>query len=702
MVFHTPSNLTVETLDKLYQKKVAVETLGEALLTPVNLKIGDYDATLINIDSDKSRGDYYEYAICQSKDQDDATCHRGQFLVAGKILLSRENDGLRYMHVNPCMYEFKAEDKENPCGVNSLIRHKFLDNASSVIASEMQQMQQISTEIKKMGQDVFDEVVKLWEVSQKQKDMPEDFLKDLQDTIAMGPLLIGMILNSSDFPKFYKKFYQNNPEQIYKAMNTGDGQGNQELMDELKKMREELDELKKKQKSFSIPLGTMMISLGTGGLFVGAITTVSAFAGQKFLKSGKPALAKKIDGFSQSVSHSLNNFLYEYSTPMTHTQLDELIKASNNGLVRVGDFNFGNNFIKNKSGEIVYYQDGAGIGTVYKSGEGMKVVPSNGFPEMSDKFIIPESKFSDIQKAGLADDFLKVDGGYQLKMGEAHYYRSQGGYLAKLEAPTLVDNFPKFSPDTLARIKKAQFDASQLKDVQWQKGFVFLDEQGRLLEPPEKWKVEGMNWFEGPNRVVLEDVVEAKVGGVAQGVAQSAWDSAASWWGGGSPVDDFVTAAKTSTITFVDSNGVEKVFMRSNVEDYVRLPQSVSESGMRHLRALDAEPVEKLWNLQVSLQDSTKSMKASVDPTIKNFSDGLNKLKYVGIALMVVSVVGIIAASTLQLQPETDNFLTRFEKIEKKIQALHVKRLELLGKIKEKLANLDISYDVDDRWIYLL
>ena len=189
----------------------------------------------------------------------------------------------------------------------------------------------------------------------------------------------------------------------------------------------------------------------------------------------------------------------------------------------------------------------------------------------------------------LKSDFQKVDNIPIRAEVRGRYIEVDGKWYRKTY-PEMIDSFPRLSEATVRRIydqwlllsqggKAAELikEKYQINDIdsEYAKGIVLYDTSGRLVEPPNNWKLRGTgadgnpaNWFEA----------------------------------------DGTFTSGSSNLEVQDDNGGKRVYDKNNVEDQLKLnkrPEEIDRVGLgaADIRGSGMNTLEdSLWKIELAVR----------------------------------------------------------------------------------------------------
>ncbi|MFK7827318.1 MAG: hypothetical protein AB8G05_24455 [Oligoflexales bacterium] len=342
--------------------------------------------------------------------------------------------------------------------------------------------------------------------------------------------------------------------------------------------------------------------------------------------------------------------------------------------------------------------------------------------------------------------YVKINGSwcfedkvYQIQ-GEAVFLERKNGLTYPL--PEQLDRFPKLHPETvkalnarqaiLARnIQKDQpgtakwvmdkFKIGNNPGTAWARGIPLFDTDGKLIEPPEKWKLPGRNWF-----YQFRGVVD--------------------------PLSDegFRFTFKNDSITLAEEGDVKIEYKHSDKDNFDKVNPKPAQARVKPWERLYMDELEaRLWkvegdlsnleleaNLQAEeirsgVKSSSEYVKDKIFGTRSYFSEHIQTLKgdkhkngsienhfdkfrkktrkfhFIGIGLGVALVVsggaGIASIYAFNLAPSSaDKLVKEVAEIEEEIYQLHQKKLQTLFDYKKTINKEALYKPATDHWIYEL
>ncbi len=342
------------------------------------------------------------------------------------------------------------------------------------------------------------------------KHLPSsEFDQNVQNQILYGPDVLAAMLNSSQFPELYKKFY--GKEIASPDATANQDPGTQAEIEALTKQISDLSEKQAKDKTQgSYSAGSLLISLGVPAVLLGVIVIGISWHAPKL--SG--IANSKIDGIQKTVDQSFEVLRKTLYGPLGYTvavdkdflfrKYPDLAKAIPHRI----DLN---SYTLEHNGRVFLIEElpDAPLAAdtpadapkppkktmVYELGSGLVKSPT----VTSANTTLSPAEF-DALSPQLKTDFELKNGKYELRADVfAKKYVAIGGVVYRKTLPMNEHLFPKLSRTTLDNLLLAKTLMDMRDPLQananYGKGIPLFDEQGRLVEPPEAWKVEGKNWL---------------------------------------------------------------------------------------------------------------------------------------------------------------------------------------------------------------
>lgn len=332
-----------------------------------------------------------------------------------------------------------------------------------------------------------------------------DYDQNVQNQIVYGPDVLAAMVNSSQFPTLYKQFYG---KEIAPDTNASD-EGTQAEIEALSQQITDLSkktEEEKMQGSYSA--GSLLISLGVPAVLLGVIVIGVSFHAPKITGVANA----KIDGVQKITDQSfevLRKTLYGplgYTVavdrdflngkfPELKTAIEHRISLTSYTLEHGGRVFLVDELPDSPAA------DGAAPKTkrtvVYEIGSGLVKSPN----VKNSSTTLSPAEF-DALTPQLKTDFELKGGKYVMREGVfAKKYVTIKGVVYRKAMPMNDHIFPKLNQATLDNLllAKARMEISDPihAEANYGRGVPLFDEQGRLVEPPEAWKVEGENWLSG-------------------------------------------------------------------------------------------------------------------------------------------------------------------------------------------------------------
>ncbi len=706
---HTKSPLTPNT------QASANSTEGLSLLGPPDAQASAFTLGNMEIPAlflNQYPGTEYPYTICLQNDPEN--CETGT-LAWGSRLFPKLKPGTYIAKVKSCA-RASASDRQLHCGLESVVslHAQSVPDSQRELAAMVESGVKISDQIRKLAVDL------QTALQTYRQTVPSDssrFFQSVDTLLNNGSNINAELLNSSLIPSLYLAVAGESPLSASKISS------NKKEDAAISDLRKQLQDLKNAQSSKAgTSVGTVLIAVGVSTTIIGAIVTGVGFAGEAF--SNEVAKIPDLDKIPNSVFQIAQNVL---ALPLGNAPyfneeiLDRKLGAKLDQEVikkKVDDVTL----YKNKEGEIKYFiSDGAPYEVSIK-------IKSNN----DDLLKIDEDTYQKLAGQAHQFDFEKVpdEPAYQLKKDFKEFYVKIGDAFYRKGTQMYGSVLPTLSRETHQDLADAW---NRNPTDAYGKGVPLFDADGRLVEPPDHWKVKGVNWFtDAPPKGVV-----AAAASVAGGVIANLADAVVSFIAPSNPANeqpahmeqhaDGVAPQTPETLSEVQS---EKSNLYRGVKKYGRefLLTEFEGANSKNFYYQWTDKVQsipgvagyiepKAWNIHLILDGINVDVQAQVKAKLQVFapeaSNGsINKpskavrisstTKKAGYGTMLAGlggvVIGALAQLSLAANPAQEQLEKTLKVFDTKLSELHQQRLALALKVSEWLQKHDLAIP-DPEWL---
>ncbi|MBI2601791.1 MAG: hypothetical protein HYW48_01940 [Deltaproteobacteria bacterium] len=629
---------------------------------------------------------YFRYTLCP-KDKPD-TCASGTHVMGAKIFPTLKA-GSYTIDIATCAL---GPDETDNC--SEAARGEFIkqpnpdDELATLVHAEVQRTYQI----KGLANGIYAAMRRYQDSTFKNKEPKDSFSRLILNQIRLGPILIGAMINSAQFPNAYKLLYGET------LVETEEPDLDDERVAQLEARVAKLSKEVQEKTGGLSKTGAFLVYMGTPVFLTGAIISWVSWRSKMY--------ARRARGLVDTTFNALRNIIYTplgYQMELTRERLEDLLGAEG-VTIRTRQEIGTNTIIYRTSDDRVYVVEKIGDRTlVYKKGAGLIELPAE---IRADRQLSPK-EFERLKRAspGAGPDFTRgTDGNYTLNPEAAAKYVGFEGRTYRKSWLESVPSFPKLTEATVISLYNNYADMKRtnpdIADAEWGKGVpLFMeDADGRLVlvEPPDAWKVRGKNWFIDPRgryntTINLEVQPDSKFARLyPEGTFPKTFDPPAgvvrtdSTFGTAEP---YVPTAKFGELMSSLKTQVPIYTMSDKVAP-LRIPGFDIDSAL-------GSPA---WKIEIALRYQEIMAKKSIagggdihrrpGQTSVELPRWSTSGKYVGGLLMVLgasALVGAVAVEMTLAGSPKETLMTELKKFEKALTDLHAGRSEGVKTINDWL-----------------
>ena len=545
-------------------------------------------------------GSEYPFQICQASNA--GACQAGAAVQQGTLtwgarIFPNLAPGAYTASVKSCARVSWAVDAALQCGLEEMVSL----SSYAVQAPNDELLSQVNTGLE-ISNSIRSLAVNLQTALLAYRNaVPADnspFSNNVDTLLHNGPDINGALLNSSQIPNIYLAVSgtsplptgQNSSNDLNNTSSTQGGSSSQSRASKL-----------------ANSAGSVLIAIGVETTIAGIIVTGIAFAGEHFAVKGGELISKTSaqsrEWLNSNVSKTVDES-FEAGENILASPLGFKVPFDKKLLERSLGTDI-KNFTKETITNVVADDPGNGSEVLTFDHNGIEIYKDSASGEIkyyieNDKVYKATAKFQSTAQVGLSinkadweklskanqfefDEVPAGSGSYALKDTYKPFYKQIGDFYYRKNTPMSGSILPNLDADTLADLADAQ---TLNKGDDYGKGIPLFDPQGRLVEPPDHWKVAGENWFYNPT---------------------GRWFSKTH-----APISIKIKKARTSRIAsrFPDV----KTFDAGDITQAEKVVNQKYYQWTDNIKGgvLNWFGTEKMWNIHMSIQSSSQSTKEQI------------------------------------------------------------------------------------------